>query len=120
MFGGMVAALLLFVGYGTAFSQGTLNFATSGNPPNGEVFQHDGITPADTTFSALLLGSTTGLGGSFAAISTVQTFLTGGLAGYIYDASNPITPGPAAGTTYYYEIEVWTALAGSYANAQGV
>ena len=119
MLGGMVAALLLLVGYGTAFSQGTLQFATLGaSSGTGEVLQHNGITPADTTFSALLLGSTTGLAGSFAAISPTETFLAGA-PGYIFYAPT-LTPGPAASTPYYYEIEVWTASAGSYAAAQTI
>jgi PEP-CTERM motif len=117
--GGMVVVLLLVAGYGTAFGQGTLQFSTLGAATgNGEVFQYDGTTPANTTFSAELLGSTTGVAGSFAAISPTVTFLSGD-PGYIFYAPT-LTPGPAAGTTYYYEIEVWTASAASYVAAEGV
>ena len=119
MLGGAIAALLLLGGYGTAFSQGTLTFSTVGGAVGfGEVFQYDGSTPADTSFSAQLYGSATGVAGSFVAISPTETFLSG-LPGYIFYATT-ITPGPAAGSTYYYEILVWTASAGSYAAAQGI
>ena len=120
----VVAALLLLGGYGTAFGQGQLNFTTynATNASLGEVFQSDGTTPAaNGTFSAQLYGSTTGLAGSFASISTVTTFLSG-LPGYINygGITLPTASGNEIGATYYYELLVWTASAGSYAAAQTI
>jgi hypothetical protein len=122
--GGAVAALLLLGGYGTAFGQGQLNFFTynSTNASLGEVFQSDGVTPAaNGTFSAELFGSTTGLGGSFSAISSVTTFVSG-FPGYISygGITLPTASGNEIGATYYYELLVWTASAGSYAAAQTI
>ena len=119
--GGVVAALLLLGGYGTAFGQGQLTFFTynTTNASVGEVFQSDGTTPAaNGTFSAELFGSTSGLAGSFSAISSVTTFVSG-FPGYINygGITLPTASGNEIGATYYYELWVWTAAAGSYAVA---
>jgi len=132
--GGMVAALLLLAGYGTAFSQGQLNFITYNVTSGyGEVFESGGITPAPASLNldAVLLVSTTGLAGSFTTVITDSNVLPLGntLAGYAIDSSGlpttlPTQPGFAGGDTIYYELAVWSASAGSsystaYAVAQG-
>jgi PEP-CTERM motif len=120
VFGGVVAALLLFAGAGAAFGQGEINFFTYNvNTNYGIVFQSDGMTRASgSAFSAQLFGSTTE-NGTFAAISPVTSFATGISAGYVDYATVtlPVALGNAPGDTYYYELMVWTASAGSYANA---
>jgi hypothetical protein len=112
-----VAALLLLAGYGTAFGQGTINFDTlnSTNGPSGvgygEVFQSGGVTPANASFYAVLLGSTS-FGGTYSVIGSVVTFNT--IPGYAIDISGiPITTAGGIGSTYYYELAVWSVSAGA-------
>jgi hypothetical protein len=120
-FGRVVAVLLLLAGYNTAFGQGQINFFTYNVDTNyGIVFQSDGITRASgSAFSAELLGSTTGAGGSFTAISPVTWFSVGSGVGYVNygTITLPAAPGNEIGDIYYYELVVWTESAGSYAVA---
>jgi hypothetical protein len=119
--GEAMATLLLLAGYDTAFSQGQINFFTYNVDVNyGIVFQSDGVTrPTGSAFSAQLFGSTTDQEGTFVAISPVTSFSTGFGAGYVNygTITLPTAPGNEIGATYYYELLVWTASAGSYAVA---
>ena len=118
VFGKAIAALLLLGGYDAAFGQGEINFFTYNVDGNyGIVFQTNGVTPAaGSAFDAQLLGSTTGAEGTFVAISPVTWFSTGFGAGYVNYGTITVS-GSAVGSTYYYELMVWTASAGSYAVA---
>jgi hypothetical protein len=119
--GGAIAALLLLAGYNAAFGQGQINFFTYNVDTNyGIVFQSGGITRVSgSAFSAELFGSATGAGDSFTAISPVTTFSMGFGAEYVNygTITLPTALGNAPGDTYYYELLVWTASAGSYAAA---
>jgi len=118
VFGKAIAALLLLAGYDAAFGQGQINFFTYNvDVDYGIVFQTNGVTRASgSAFSAQLLGSTTGQEGTFVAISPVTWFSTGFGAGYVNYGTITVS-GSAVGTTYYYELLVWTTSAGSYDNA---
>jgi hypothetical protein len=122
VFGGVIAALLLLGGYGTALGQGTLNFFTyNGNGIDGEVLLHNGTAAPSGTYSAELFGSASGSVGTFTAISPVTTFYAA-VPGYVdygiltLPTQSQYTPGNAL----WYELVVWTASAGSYAAATGI
>ena len=120
-FGGAIAALFLLAGYNAAFGQGQINLFTYNADANyGIVFQSNGVTRVTgSAFSAQLFGSTTDQDGTFVAISPVTSFSTGFGAGYVNygTITLPTALGNAPGDTYYYELLVWTATAGSYAVA---
>jgi hypothetical protein len=122
--GEAMAALFLLAGYGAAFGQGQINFFTyNGDANYGIVFQSNGVTRATgSAFSAQLFGSTTDQEGTFTAISPVTSFSTGFGAGYVNygTITLPTATGNEIGATYYYELLVWTASAGSYATAMTI
>ena len=120
VFGGAIAALLLLAGCDAAFGQGAINFFTYNIDANyGIVFQTNGITRVfGSAFDAQLFGSTTE-DGTFTAISPVTSFSAGSGVGYV-NYGGIIVNGSEAGTTCYYELLVWTASAGSYANAMTI
>jgi len=120
-----VAASLLLGGYGTAFGQGELNFFTfnATNAADGLVFQSGGVTLAGSAFDAVLLGSTT-IGGTYTVINGLSGVLlsSGGYNGSAITITSPVT---SIGATFYYELAVWSASAGStysidYALAQTI
>ena len=118
--GGAIATLLLLAGYDAAFGQGEINFYTRNPDLNyGVVFQYNGTTRvAGSAFDSQLFGCTTS-NGTFIPISPVWQFSTGSDAGYVNYGIITVA-GSGSGTTYYYELLVWTESAGSYANAMTI
>jgi hypothetical protein len=112
--GGAVVALLLLGAYGTAFGQGQLTFFTynATNAAEGLVFQSGGVTLAGSAFDAILLGSTT-IGGIYTVLngsSTGVQLSAGGYNGTTITITSPVT---SIGETFFYELAVWSASAGS-------
>ena len=115
VFSGMVAALLLLCWHDTARgNDGQLQFLTGNADTNfGLVYLADGETLADTNFYGALLGSTTGTNG-WTLISPVIKFTEhlGAGTGVLNDGT-PTVSGVNPGTTYYYELMVWSTSAGT-------
>ena len=96
-----------------AFADYQIQFLTYNGGLSNPVFDTDGTTKLQNTFSGQLYTGTSS--GSLTAIGTAQTFLTGAGAGFIEVGTAPtITSGTIfGGTAGFYQLRVWNTSAGS-------
>lgn len=96
-----------------AFADYQIQFLTYNGGLSNPVFDTDGTTRLQNTFSGQLYTGTTS--GSLTAIGTAQTFLAGGGAGFIEVGTAPAITSATifGGTAGFYQLRVWNMSAGS-------